>query len=158
PEWHPSRLYQNAARPKGSRQFGSLYRGHERGALMPSNLFQPGNKIGAAGKPRGTKNRLAHTVLKDLLSVWEEPIAEGKTITRGVAALRIMSRERPSDFCQLYGGLVPREFWLSNNTTAELDDGELDALIDQMRQRLLAAREEKSLDEAARMRMIEHVN
>jgi len=54
---------------------------------MPVHRFQPGNTIGAAGKPRGTKNKLAHTVLADLLDVWDEPVTPGSDITRGVAPI-----------------------------------------------------------------------
>jgi len=49
-----------------------------------------------------------------------------------------MSRERPSEFAKLFAGIVPRELWL-DSTVNELEDGELDALIEQMRQRLLVA-------------------
>jgi hypothetical protein len=68
-----------------------------------------------------------------------------------------MSKERPAEFAKLYAACLPREFWV-DSTVTELDDGELDALIQQMRERLLVAREEKSLDAAAELKMIEHAN
>jgi len=94
--------------------------------------FEKGNKVGAAGKPKGVKNRLAARVLQDLLAVWDEPAIEGKTITRGQAALRVMSREKPSDFAKLYGSLIPREYWV-DNSLAELADAEVDDLITRLR-------------------------
>jgi len=124
---------------------------------MPTKYFEKGNTIGAAGRPKGTKNKLAATVLKDLLAVWEEKIKPDSEITRGVAALRIMSRERPAEFAKLYAACLPREFWVDSAVT-ELDDGELDALIAQMRERLLTAREEKSLDQASQMKLISHAH
>jgi len=96
------------------------------------NLFQPGNKICAAGKPKGVKNRLAARVLADLLDVWDEPVIEGKEITRGKAALRVMSREKPSDFAKLYGSLVPKEYWV-DNSLADMSDAEVDDLITRLR-------------------------
>jgi hypothetical protein len=70
--------------------------------------------------------------------------------------LRIMSREKPAEFAKLYAACLPREFWV-DSTVTELDDGELDALIAQMRERLLTAREEKSLD-AVQMKLIPHAH
>jgi hypothetical protein len=99
--------------------------------------FESGNKLG--GRPRGARNKLASRVLQDLLDVWDEPIVEGKTLTRGKAALRIMSRERPSDFAKLYAGIMPREFWVES-TVSEMSDSEIDSLIETMRQRLLEQR------------------
>jgi hypothetical protein len=119
--------------------------------------FERGNTIGKAGRPRGSRNRLANTFLTDLLEIWNEPIKEGSEVRRGPAAMRIMSRERPNEFVKIYASVMPKEFWF-DSTVTELDDGELDALIAQMRERLLVAREEKSLDQAAQMKMIEHVN
>jgi len=55
--------------------------------------FERGNTIGKAGRPKGTKNKLAATVLRDLLAVWEERVKPDSEITRGVAALRIMSKD-----------------------------------------------------------------
>jgi hypothetical protein len=81
-------------------------------------------------------------VLQDLLDVWDEPIAEGKELTRGKAALRIMSREKPADFAKLYAGIMPREFWVESIAT-ELADDELDRMIEQLRERVLTAREEQ---------------
>jgi hypothetical protein len=108
--------------------------------------FEPGNKQG--GRPKGVKNRLATTVLRDLLAVWDEPILarDGTNITRGVAALRIMSKEKPADFAKLYAGLMPREFWVEASATAEMDDAELERIVSAMRERLLTLRPETAFD------------
>jgi len=121
---------------------------------MPTRFFEKGNTIGRAGKPRGTKNKLAHTVLADLLDVWNEPVTPGSDITRGVAALRVMSRTHPEKFSQLYAGLLPREFWV-DSVAHELDDVELDKVIEGIRARLIETREERALD--GQMKLVEHV-
>jgi len=119
-------------------------------------MFKPGNTIGKNGKPRGVKNRLAGDVLSDLLQVWNEPIKEGSDIRRGPAALRIMSRERPTEFAKLYASVLPKEY-LVESVAAELSDDELDTLIEQLRVRALEAREEKALN-AVEIKMLPHAH
>jgi hypothetical protein len=81
--------------------------------------FEPGNTL-SKGRPRGARNKRASRVLQDLLEVWDEPITEGSALTRGRAALRLMSRERPSDFAKLYAGIMPREFWVESVATSSV--------------------------------------
>src|SRR5262245_43877748 len=110
------------------------------------------------GRPRGSRNKLAKRVFEDLIDVWDEPIAEGSTITRGVAALRIMSKQNPCDFCKLYGSLMPREFWI-DSTAQQLSDEELDAMIEQLRQRAIEARQAQAIEiEPAPMKVIANGN
>jgi hypothetical protein len=107
--------------------------------------FTPGYRGG--GRPKGAKNLLAKRVLGDLIQVWDEPILsrDGKgEVTRGIAALRIMSREKPVEFCKLYGSLMPKELWL-DNTLSELGNEEIDSLIEAMRERVRALREQKAI-------------
>jgi|SRR5215831_14051896 len=115
--------------------------------------FQPGNQLGKLGK-NVTKNRLARTVLEDLLAIWNEPMmagnkpmtdANGEVVKRGVAALRVMSKERPADFCKLFGALMPKELHIET-AAAEMDDAELDKVIDAMREHVRALRDERMVD------------
>jgi hypothetical protein len=78
-----------------------------------------------AGRPRGARNKLATTVLRDLLDVWNEPAGEGSDTTKGVAALRVMAIEDPSGFAKLYSSLLPKE--LTIEAVTDLADGDVDA-------------------------------
>jgi len=93
--------------------------------------FQPGNQYGKGR--RGAKNKIATRVLEDLKQVWDEPCREGSSITNGIAALRIMAKQHPSEFCKLYTNLVPREYWVESTTLSDMDEAELDKIIMQMR-------------------------
>ena len=86
----------------------------------------------------------------------DEPVNPGSDFTRGKAALRVMSRTHPEKFAQLYAGLLPREF-VFENVAHELDDVELDKVIEGIRARLIETREERALDQAAQMKLVEHV-
>jgi hypothetical protein len=117
--------------------------------------FEKGNTLG--GRPRGSKNKLAKSVLEDLLAIWNEPLRPDSDLRRGPAALRVMSKERPADFCKLYASVLPKELWLES-TAQELSDDELDRVIENIRQRLPEQREEKALDAAVDIKMVPHVN
>jgi hypothetical protein len=97
--------------------------------------FQPGNTIGKAGKPRGTRNKLAATVFEDVLAFWDEPAKEGSDLTKGQAALLSMWRSRPHEFVKVVTGMMPREF-LFDHVVTELGDEKLDTLILRMREQL----------------------
>lgn len=117
--------------------------------------FQPGND-GGRGRPRGSRNRLAADVFRDVLAHWNEPVKEGSELTRGRAALQMMFRERPGDYVRSVLSILPREFVFENVVT-ELADEELDRMIEMLRERALAAREEKALDDASQMKSVSHV-
>jgi len=84
-------------------------------------------------RSRGAKNKIASRVLEDLCKVWDEPCATGSDITNGVAALRIMAKQHPSEFCKLYCNLVPKEYWVESTTLTDMTDEELDKVIMRMR-------------------------
>ncbi len=113
--------------------------------------FGQGNTL-SKGRPRGSRNKLAKRFFEDMSEVWDEPTPDGKS-TRGKAALRLMWRERPGDFAKLYAGIMPREFWVESVAT-ELADDELDRMIEQLRERVLAARQDEQL--APPLKVIEH--
>jgi hypothetical protein len=123
---------------------------------MKHKPFEPGNTMGR-GRPKNARNKLARRVLEELLLVWDEPLHEHSTVTRGKAALRVMSRERPAEFCKLYGSLVPREFWIDSAVVTDLDDEELEAMIANLRAQMLEAAREEPLALSA-PKVIEHAN
>jgi len=98
---------------------------------MSGKPFELGNKFGKGR--RGAKNRLATRVLEDLQDVWDEPCRPGCDITNGVAALRIMAKQHPAEFCKLYCNLVPKEYWVESTTLSDMNDEELDKVIARMR-------------------------
>jgi hypothetical protein len=115
--------------------------------------FGPQNTFGK-GRPRGSRNKLAKRFFDDLSEVWGEPTPDGKS-TRGPAALRLMWRERPSDFCKLYAAIMPNEFWV-DSVTQDLSDDELDAMIASLRTQVLEAARELPVLSAPKV--IEHAN
>src|SRR5262249_38013711 len=114
-----------------------------------SNMkFQLGNRLGA--RPKGARNRLARKILEDLMAVWEEPQlvgdrpvtdTNGNVVTRGVAALRVMSKQEPAKFCALYGGIVPKELWIDQGISTWSDE-ELHDMLETLRQQVLEAKKE----------------
>ena len=106
--------------------------------------FQPGHQI-KGGRPKGSRNRLAAQVFEDILAHWRQPAAAGSELCKGQEALEALYRERPGEYLRLTASVLPKEFVFENAVT-ELDDDELDRMIEMLRERALAARQEQALE------------
>ena len=110
--------------------------------MQRSNQFKPGHNI-KGGRPKGSRNKLAQRVFDDIFRHWNEPA--GGDLCKGQAALELLYRERPGDYLKLTASILPREFVFENAIT-ELDDDELDRMIEMLRERALAARQDQALE------------
>ena len=98
--------------------------------------FEKGNTYGVGqGKPRNAKNKLARKVIEDLARIWDEPILPNSDITRGEAAMRVMSKQDPVQFAKIYASLVPKEMIFSDPSTADLSDEQIDEFLLDLRAR-----------------------
>src|SRR5262245_40512163 len=102
----------------------------------PNGTFLPGSA--AAGRPKGTRNKLAGKVLEDIFAHWTEP-SDNPAFCKGQAALEMLYRERPGDYLRLTASLLPTEFVLES-AMADLDNDQIDELLMQLRQRVLEVR------------------
>jgi hypothetical protein len=107
--------------------------------MQRNNQFKPGH----SGRPRGSRNKLAQRVFDDIFRHWCEP-ASGE-LCKGQAALELLYREEPSAYLRLTASVLPKEFVFENAVT-ELDDEELDRMIEALRERAIAARQEQALE------------
>ena len=110
--------------------------------MQRSNQFKPGHNI-KGGRPKGSRNKLAQQVFDDIYRHWNEPA--GGELCKGQAALELLYRERPGEYLRLTASVLPKEFVFENAVT-ELDDDELDRMIETLRERALAARQEQALE------------
>ena len=110
--------------------------------MQRSNQFKPGHNI-KAGRPKGSRNKLAQRVFDDIFRHWNEPA--GGELCKGQAALELLYRERPGEYLRLTASVLPKEFVFENAVT-ELDDEELDRMIEALRERALSARQEQALE------------
>jgi hypothetical protein len=110
--------------------------------MQRSNQFKPGHSI-KGGRPRGSRNKLAQRVFDDIFRHWNEPA--GGELCKGQAALELLYRERPGEYLRLTASVLPKEFVFENAVT-ELDDDELDRMIEMLRERALAVRQEQTLE------------
>jgi hypothetical protein len=108
--------------------------------------FEPGNTVGK-GRPRGSRNRLTARIFEDVLSHWNEPI-EGRNITKGIAALEVMRKEKPAEYVKVVLSIMPKELNISDSTVAELSDEQIDAMIKTLRRQVVgvAAEPEEALN------------
>jgi hypothetical protein len=87
-------------------------------AKRPANgrLWVKGQSGNPAGRPKGSRAKLASQYFDDLYAEWQ---------VRGADALRQMAMHDPSGFVKLYASVLPRELILKSlslNVSAELSD------------------------------------
>ena len=83
--------------------------------------FKPGQSGNPAGRPKGSRNKLAETFLADVYAEWE---------IGGKQAIKKMAKDRSADFCRMVASLMPKELKVNENPFADLSDSELQAFID----------------------------
>ena len=82
----------------------------------------------------GSRNKLTSAFLADLVADWEE---------HGAAAIRICRIEDPVAYCKLVASTLPRDLHIETTKVTDLDDAELNRMIEMLRERALAARQEQ---------------
>jgi hypothetical protein len=101
--------------------------------------------IHKGGRPRGSRNKLFAQVFEDVLQHWNQPVP-GRNVSQGMAALEVMRKERPSDYVKTVVSLLPRELLLSDSTTADLSDEQIDTLLLTLRRQVLEHATEPELN------------
>jgi hypothetical protein len=109
--------------------------------------FQPGNNAsqGRGGRPLGSRTKLCKAMLEDLAADWREG---------GAAAIKMMRIERPAEYVRVMCSILPKEMLFETGTVSELADDEIDQMIEMLRQRALAARQEQALEMAPEPKLL----
>jgi hypothetical protein len=72
--------------------------------------FKPGQSGNPAGRPRGSRNRLADQFITDLREVWEK---------QGIEALQRCAADEPAQFVRVVASLMPKDFNINIGLDAE---------------------------------------
>ena len=82
--------------------------------------FKPGQSGNPAGRPRGSRNKLAEQFIADVHADWQE---------HGFEALEAARKTRPADYLKMVASIIPKDIKVSLET---MTDGELATKIDQL--------------------------
>jgi hypothetical protein len=111
--------------------------------------FEKGNSYSkngnGSGRPLGSRTKLCKRLLEDLFADWQEG---------GIAAVRMMRVENPSGYCKMMASILPKELLFETGSVSELDDTELDHMIEMLRERALAARQEQALENIPEQKLL----
>lgn len=79
--------------------------------------WQKGVSANPAGRPKGSRNKLAEKFLADVLNEWQ---------SHGAVAVSDMREKNPGDFVKMIAGLLPKDVNLNlTDNFSELSDDEL---------------------------------
>ena len=79
----------------------------------------------------------------------EPPAFEASEPTKFRALLLTMFREAPRDLARFIASILPKELSIETSSVNELSDEELDRMIELLRSRALAVREQQSIEHVA---------
>jgi hypothetical protein len=88
-----------------------------------------GQKSPGSGRVKWVRNKISQSFLEALAKDFEEG---------GIAAIRIMRVEKPSEYIKCVASLLPKELDISDNRLAEIPDDELEFIIEHTRRQLAA--------------------
>lgn len=86
--------------------------------------FKPGQSGNAAGRPIGSRNRLADAFLQALHTSFEQ---------RGIEAIERVIAEEPAQYLKVIASLMPKELKVANAELDGLSDDDVNELVNHVR-------------------------
>jgi len=78
--------------------------------------FKPGQSGNPAGRPKGSRNKLAEAFITDMQADWEQ---------NGVSVIAAVREEKPDVYLKVVASILPRDLNVNINPLEEADDDEL---------------------------------
>jgi hypothetical protein len=87
-------------------------RAHQR----PAHLWRPGQSGNLAGRPKGSRNKLAESFVQDVYDAWQQ---------QGAAAVERAIASDPMGFCKMVAGLLPKDVHIKHSSLDDMTDEQL---------------------------------
>jgi Family of unknown function (DUF5681) len=84
--------------------------------LQKPHLWGPGQSGNPAGRPKGSKNKLAESFIADLFDDWQQ---------RGPDVIKRVAEERPHEYLKIIAHLLPKDVNLKVSNLDDLSDEQL---------------------------------
>jgi Family of unknown function (DUF5681) len=82
----------------------------------PAHLWGPGQSGNPAGRPKGSRNKLAESFIADLYDDWQQ---------RGKDVIARCAQEKPDVYLKVVAGLLPKDVNLKVTQLEDLSDEQL---------------------------------
>jgi len=100
-------------------------------------MFEKANTYSQGRKP-GVRNRISAKLLETVFNHSNEAALPGSNRTKFEAALEVMFKQRPVEYAKMISSLLPKQIDVSDPAVADLNLEQTDAMLAQLRQRVLA--------------------
>jgi hypothetical protein len=99
----------------------------KRGKHLEPYKWKPGDIPNPAGRPKGSRNRLAEKLISDFCTHWEE---------HGAEAIDWLFKNNKLHYVKIGTHLIPREFVMKESSLSDLSDAQVSQMLEYLNEQM----------------------